>query len=209
MYHIVALEAVNNPPVAIIKVGFQLFRTEVGRDMGKLPLLLPYVISRIEKLTNHYLGISPEILMSLKTDVIEADVVRVAFKLVRALFVESVAVNVIVNFVVVYHLSDAQVLERSRVVGYLKILAEYLHNQRLARSHLSAEKQIVTALIALVGEYFLGFLTVVEVVEQEPQYVTIVVIDLERLELTFKSVIRTYSEKLPMLLENLFVRQVI
>ena len=147
--------------------------------------------------------------MSLKTDVIETDVVRVAVKLIRALFIESVAVNVIVNFVVVYHLSDAQVLERSRVVGYLKILAEYLHNQRLARSNLSAEKQIVTALIALVGEYFLGFLTAVEVVEQEPQYVPIVVIDLERLELTFKSVIRTHSEKLPMLLENLFVRQVI
>ena len=209
MYHIIGLEAVNNPPVAVIKVGFQLFRTEVGSDMGKLPLLLPYVISRIEKLTNHYLGISPEILMSLKTDVIEADVVRVAFKLVRALFVESVAVNVIVNFVVVYHLSDAQVLERSRVVGYFKILAEYLHNQRLAHSNLSAEKQIVTAPVFLFGKYLLSFLTAVEVVEQEPQYVPIVVIDLERLKLTFKSVIRTHSEKLPMLLENLFVRQVI
>lgn len=209
MYYIVALEAVNNPPVAVIKVGFQLFRTEVGRDMGKLSLLLPDVISRIEKLTNHYLGISPEILMRLKTDVIEADVVRIAVKPVRALFVESITVNMIVNLIVVYHLSDAQVLERPRVVSYLKILTEYLHNQSLAHSNLSAEKQIVAAPVLLIGEHLLSFLTAIEVVEQEPQYLTIVIIDLERLELTFQSVIRTHSEKLPMLLENIFVGQVI
>jgi len=78
---IVALETVNDSAVAIVEIFLEFLRCKVGRYMGELVLLLPDVISGIEKLAYHDLRVGSEILMRLETDVIQANIDRIPLEL--------------------------------------------------------------------------------------------------------------------------------
>ena len=95
----------------------------------------------------------------------------------------------IVQLVVVYHLSNGQVLESTRILRQLKISPECLHQQGLAYTDISAQEQVVAALVALVGKHIFCLGASVEIIHHEPQNISIVVIHYELSELSLQALV--------------------
>lgn len=143
--------------------------------------LSPYLISGMNELTYKLLCVLAEKGLCLQTDVVEAHIGRATAVKGIVLFgagpvIVSVAVEVIVDGVVIDHLGNRHIEEEIGILCPAQILREELHKERLAYAFVSADKQRLGEFVSLVGKHLLGKGAVVEVIKQEDDYLLVVVI---------------------------------
>ena len=131
-YYVVSFETVNETAETVIALEplLKFVVVEVCGEVGKLAVLRPNLVASVQELICEETSVHAEECAVLYADVVEAHVLRVALETTALLLVVGETVEVVVNGVVVDHLSDRQVPEETRVVGALEILAEDLHEER-------------------------------------------------------------------------------
>lgn len=105
-YYIVRFEAVYQSPEAVFEFFFELLIGEVGCKVRFQMKLRPYLIPGMKKLVGEDACVHAVECCGLHSDVVEADVYRPTLKPSVFFLVESIAVEVVVQRVVVNHLRD-------------------------------------------------------------------------------------------------------
>ena len=131
----------------------------------------------------------------LNSDVVEADVDGSALESTIFLLIECVSVEVVVECVVVDHLRDGEVVEEVWVVGVAEVFGEDLHKEGFAGTHIAVEQDVFVELVTSVGEYFFGKGAAVEVVEEEAEYLPVIVVDHKLAVLICEHFIGDHSEQ--------------
>ena len=177
--YVISFEAVNETAETVIALEplLKFIVVEVGSEVGKLAVLRPNLVASVEELIGEETCVHSEESAVLYADVVEAHVLWVALETTALLLVVGETVEVVVNGVVIDHLRDRQVPEETRAVGALEILAEDLHEERLAHTDTALYEDALVQLVATTGKDLLCQRTVVEVVEQETQHITVVVVN--------------------------------
>lgn len=178
-YYVVSFETVNETAETVIALEplLKFVVVEVCGEVGKLAVLRPNLVASVQELICEETSVHAEECAVLYADVVEAHVLRVALETTALLLVVGETVEVVVNGVVVDHLSDRQVPEETRVVGALEILAEDLHEERLAHTDTALYEDALVQLVATTGKDLLCQRAVVEIVKQETQHITVVVVN--------------------------------
>ena len=178
-YYVVSFEAVNESAEAVIalKPLLKFVVVEVGSEVGEATILCPNLVASVEELIGKQPCVHAEECAVLYADVVEAHVLRVALEATALLLVVGEAVEVVVNGVVIDHLRDREVPKKARVVGSTQVLAEDLHEERFAHTDTALQEDALVQFVATTGKDLLSQWAVVEVVEQEAQHVSVVVVD--------------------------------
>ena len=144
-YYVVSFETVNETAETVIALEplLKFVVVEVCGEVGKLAVLRPNLVASVQELIGEETCVHAEESAVLYADVVEAHVLWVALETTALLLVVGETVEVVVNGVVIDHLRDRQVPEETRVVGALEILAEDLHEERLAHTRTCASTVVV------------------------------------------------------------------
>lgn len=111
--------------------------------MGELAELCPNLVASVKELISEQPGVHAEERAVLYADVVEAHIFGFALETLAFLLKVSEAVEVVVDGVVVDHLSDRHVVKETRVVSEPQILAEYLHEERFANTYAALYKEVL------------------------------------------------------------------
>ena len=114
--NVVGLEAVEQSPETVLVLLPELLICEIGGKVSHFVVLRPNLVASMKKLVGECFGVRAVELGGLYADVVEADVYRLTFEPLVFLLIESVAVKVIMQCVIVYHLRYGKVMEEARVV---------------------------------------------------------------------------------------------
>ena len=166
-YYVICFEAVNDTTILVSshEPFFECFFVKISGDVGKLFPTCPNVIASEEELISKDCGVhAVENLIIVKSDIVEAYILRLRHKAYTFLLIECVSVKVVVDGVVIYHLRDRQVMKESRRLYAPKILGETLHQQSLANAGATHQHNVLVQLIASAWEYFFSKFAVIEIV---------------------------------------------
>lgn len=94
-----------------------------------------------------------------------------------------------VHFIIVHHLCNGKVAELVGVAGETQVIRKYLHDQCLAGTRFTDQKQILVDFVTPFRENILRELTIVEIIDQKTQDLCIAIINLEFPKFPFKIII--------------------
>lgn len=202
-YYIVGLETVDQSPEAVFVFFLELLNGEVGCDVGFEVELRPYFIAGMEEFIGQHLCIHAVEGGGLDADVIEADVYRLTPEALILLLVEGVAVEVVVEGIVVYHLRYREVVEEVGIVRVPEVFRENLHQESFTGSDIALEHDVLVELVTAIRKDFLGQGAVVEVEEQKAKHIPVVIVNHELAALICKDLVGNPEKELCMGLVNL------
>ena len=149
--------------------------------MGELIPRSPDVVAGEKEVVGQNRSVhTVENLVVVEADIVEAYILGLGHEAAATLLVESVAVEIVVDGVVVDHLRDRQIVEEARRVDALEVFGEALHYHSLADAEAALKHDVLVELVTAAGEHLLGQRAVVEIVEQEPDHAAVVVVDDKR-----------------------------
>ena len=153
-YYVVSFERSTRTAETVIALEplLKFVVVEVGGEVGKLAVLRPNLVASVQELIGEETCVHAEESAVLYADVVEAHVLWVALETTALFLVVGETIEVVVNGVVIDHLRDRQVPEETRVVGALEILAEDLHEERLAHTDTALYEDALVQLVATTGK---------------------------------------------------------
>lgn len=110
-------------------------------------------------------------------NVVEAEVDRGSLEAAGAFDVVEVAVDVVVDGVMVDHLGDGDIVEVAGIAGAAQILGEYLHEHGFAYPYPTLQEDVFVEFVTSARKYLFASRGTVEVQEEEFDYVAVVVVD--------------------------------
>ena len=113
------------------------------------------------------------------------------------------------NLVVVHHLGDGEVFKLAGIPCQTQIIGENLHDHCFSSAGCPDNQQVLVNLVILIGKHFLGQSASVEVIQQERQYLRVVLVNLELPEFTSSIIIAQLPDKITMGVIFGWIRQVI
>ena len=114
-----------------------------------------------------------------------------------------------VHLVVVHHLGDGEVFKLAGIPYQTQIIGENLHDHCFSSAGCPDNQQVLVNLVILIGKHFLGQSASVEVIQQERQYLRVVLVNLELPEFTSSIIIAQLPDKITMGVIFGWIRQVI
>lgn len=179
---VVGLESVDGTVVGVGEFFGERLLGEVCGEVSATAPLGPYLVSCMKKLSDEAFAVLPEESLCLQSDVVEADIggaaaVESIVFLDSGAVVVGVAVEVVVDGVVVDHLGDGDIEEEVGVLCPAQIFGEDLHQECLAYTFVATDKERFGEFAALGGEDVFGEGAVVEVVEQKGDDLSVAVVD--------------------------------
>lgn len=151
---------------------------EVCGDVGEFVPAGPDVVARQEEVVGEGSGFhAVEDFFVVEADVVEADVLRLWHEAAAVFFVEGVAVEVVVDGIVVDHLGYGEVVEEAGGFDAAEVFGEALHDEGFADAEAALEHDVFVEFVVSVGEDVFGFGAVVEVEEEEADDLAVVVVD--------------------------------
>lgn len=179
---VVGFEAVVGALEGVGECFGELRGGEVGGEVSAAAPLCPDFVAGMEELGDELLGVLPEECLGGDADVVEAHVggaaaVKGVVFLDAGPVVVGVAVEVVVDGVVVNHFGDGDIEEEVGIVGVAEVFGEELHEECLADAFITAQEQGLGEFVAFVGEDGFGDGRIVEVMEEEEDDDAVVVVD--------------------------------
>lgn len=95
-------------------------------------------------------------------------------------FVVEETVDVVVNRIIVHHLSDRDIKEESWIIRALEVFGKNLHEHCLSDPDAPLKEDVLVQFISTLGEDLFSQLTIIEIINEEPDYITVIIINLKR-----------------------------
>ena len=146
--------------------------------MCALLVVRPYLVAGVKEFVcQQAYTHTVELFVVIDSDIVKTDVDRLTLEAAAFLLVVGLAVEVVVNGVVVYHLRDREIMEEVGRTDATQVFREDLHQQGLADAYTSLNKKGLVHLVVSVGENIFAERTAVEVIKQKAQYLAVVIVN--------------------------------
>lgn len=181
--YVIGFETVDDTTIGILlaKLRLEFFVVEIGCEVGELAVELggvrPYFVAGMKEIVDDSVGVDAVERAIVDTNIVEAKIERRTLETAPPLDIVEETVDVIVDGIIIDHLSDADIEELSRRVDASEIFGENLHEHSFAHADATLQEDVFVEFVTTVGEHLFASAATVEVEHQKADDHAVVVVD--------------------------------